>query len=287
MFKGSNSGLISLQRVSRIPDWICHSWLNSSNVFNLTFALWNSHGEGSWDLLASPHKARVRSGELQPRGDKSQVVSLLHPHHHHPHPYSPFLLCCSKTKLTVCTRLPLIPCFLSRSGGWLSQMFSFRKEKMRLWLKTSHTHFPPPPTPPPKKEKQKLMVEQGVVDKPGALTNCKCHWVNKNDWGFTSDKHSLVALVPLDWHRSDVRSQRWCRAGPLDSCCQHVRVSLQLQLFWGAANFAKHPLPLTLQNPQQKTLRRHAADPSACHRVPEEPETWGGWVICGAVERWE
>lgn len=61
------------------------------------------------------------------------------------------------------------------------------------------------------------MVGQGVVDKPDALINCKFHWVNKNDWGFTSSKHSLIPLVPLDWHQSDVRAffgtQLWCQPG--------------------------------------------------------------------------
>lgn len=56
-------------------------------------------------------------------------------------------------------------------------MFSFRKEKNALVPKNVAHSF----KKKKRIEKQKPMVGQGVVDKPGAVTDCKCHRVNKND----------------------------------------------------------------------------------------------------------
>lgn len=113
------AAIIPIQLISRIPGWICGSWLNPSNVFNLTSALWTSHIEGSRETRRLTIKLGLDRGNCSPGVIRARWSASSNP--------PSFLLCCSKTKLTVCARLPLIPCFLRWSGGWLSQMFSFKR----------------------------------------------------------------------------------------------------------------------------------------------------------------
>lgn len=77
-----------------------------------------------------------------------------------------------------------------------------------------------------------------------------------------SDKHSLIPLVSLDWHQSDITAFVHSDVNrALDSCCQHVQIHCNCNLL--AANLPKYPHQmLKTSNENAATAHRRSKNTS-------------------------